>query len=287
MNLKKNSKPTRAAKAQRARVPIQIAVILPSRGLLFSRSFEELLAELKPFKHKIFFAHGRPLPECFNEPLTEALKYPNWTHILICEDDMVLPKNILLGMLSLLEQSGAAATALDYPFKDNDEATTLHDPQGYALYTGTGFLLCRRFVLEAIPKPVFRTDVAWDSRIKGDRLQFWARDVSKVKTYGLHDVHFGLTLWSNNLPILPAAPGGQRKLVRLGQPGTNNGAHEIKIINKVLKDMVVKSDKEIDRMKWLARLSQVKVVEILKDVPADIMYVKGQAVPRKGKFDVI
>src|SRR5438132_6340289 len=122
---------------------------------------------------------------------------------------MVLPKNILMGMMALLEQTGGAATALDYPFKQNDEATILHDPAGYALYSGTGFLLCRRFVLEAMEKPVFRTDTAWDSRIKGDRLQFWARDVSKAKTYGLHDVHFGLTLWSNGIPIIPAAPGGQ------------------------------------------------------------------------------
>jgi hypothetical protein len=262
---------------------VKIAVILPSRGLLFSETFEELLRELKPFEYHIYFAHQLPLPDAFNVPLEKALNQPKWTHILFCEDDMAIPRGILKKMVSL----EVPATALDYPFKEDGEATILHDPEGQALYSGTGFLLVMRWILDAMPKPVFTTDIAWDSRIKGKRLVFWPRDVSKIKTYGLHDVNFGLTLWSNGLGIIPAAPAGQRKLVKLGEPGTNHGQHEIKILNKVLKDNITKTTIESQRMKWLARLSEVDSVQIMDHTPPDITYQNGQAVPRKGKFEVI
>lgn len=271
MNSKKNSAQSK------------IAVVLPSRGLLFSQSFEELLRELKPFRHKIFFAHQRPLPDAFNEPLEKALEDPSFTHVLLVEDDMALPKGILKQMMDLRVH----ATALDYPFNEDGEATTLHDPEGKALYTGTGFVLLERWVLDAMPKPIFTIDTAWDCRIKGKTLCFWPRDVSNIKTYGLHDVNFGLTLWSNGLAIIPAAPAGQRKLVSLGKAGTNQGAHQIKTLTKVTKDNITKTTIESQRMKWLARLSQVDTVEVMDGVPDDIEYVNGQACLRKGQFEVI
>jgi hypothetical protein len=40
---------------------------------MFSQTFEELLGELEGFDYEIFWAHGRPLPDCFNEPTEEAL----------------------------------------------------------------------------------------------------------------------------------------------------------------------------------------------------------------------
>lgn len=69
---------------------MKIGVILPSRGLIFSRTAEEILNNLKKVPHKIYFAHKRPIPECFNEPLEEALADKDITHIWFVEDDMVL-----------------------------------------------------------------------------------------------------------------------------------------------------------------------------------------------------
>ena len=260
----------------------RLGVILPSRGLLFSQTLEELLAELKPYDHKIYFAHARPLPECFNEPLEKALK-DNPTHVLFCEDDMAIPKDILKKMLKL----NVPATALDYPFKKDGEATILHDPDGFALWSGTGFLLVWREVLDKMPKPVFRTDLAWDIRIEKHVLYMWPRDVSKIKTYGLHDINFGLTMWTNGMPIVPAAPAGQRKLVALGQPNSNNGAHIIRTISKVGIDNITKTDDEEQKLKWLASLSQVKEVQVLEKMPDDIEIVDGQARLKGGGDTVI
>jgi len=260
----------------------KIAVVLPSRGLLFSQSFEELLRELKPFDYKIYFAHGKPIPDCFNIPLEKALADPEVTHILFAEDDMMLPKGILKKMVAL----NVPATALDYPFKNDGEATILHAPDGSALYSGTGFLLVWREVFDKMPKPVFRTDLAWDVRIQNHTLYMWPRDVSRIKTYGLHDINFGLTLYTNGMPIIPAAPAGQRKLLALGMANSNNGAHFIKELTKVGIDNVTKTDDEEQKLKWMASLSQVQQVEILSRMPDDIEVVDGQA-RLKGGGDTI
>lgn len=261
---------------------LKLAVVLPSRGLLFSETFEELLRELKSFKFKIYFAHAKPIPDAFNVPLEKALEDKDVTHVLFCEDDMMLPRGILKKMIDL----NVPATALDYPFKNDGEATILHDPEGFALYSGTGFLLVWREVLDKMPKPVFRTDLAWDTRIQSHKLIMWPRDVSRIKTYGLHDINFGLTLWTNGMPIVPAAPGGQRKLLALGQKGSNHGAHIIKTLKQVGIDNILKTDDEEQKLKWVAALSQVKQVEILDHIPEDIEIVDGQA-RLKGGGDIV
>lgn len=262
---------------------MRIAAILPSRGLLFSQSFEELLRELKPFKHKIYFAHGRPIPECFNEPLEQALADKKNTHVLFVEDDMALPKGILKKMV----EGKWLASALDYPFRADGEATILHDPAGYALYTGTGFLLVDRIILDKMPKPIMRTNTAWDLRIEGKVLYMWPRDVSKIKTYGLHDINFGLTLWTNNIPIVPVAPCGQRKLLALGRSGTNNGAHIIKVLSRVGVDNITKTDNPHLLKAWSKRIAEVTSVEILDHIPNDIEYRDGQAHLRQGGEQII
>lgn len=250
----------------------KIGVIYPSRGLVFSESMEEMLRELKDFDHEIFFAHGLPIPDCFNVPLTRALEDKSFSHILLLEDDMMLPKGILKKMVDL----DYPAVALDYPFKNDGEATILHDPDGYAIYSGTGCLLVWRTVFDKMKPPYFRTDLAWDTRIEKGKLIMWPRDVSNIKTYGLHDINFGLMLYTNGIPILPAAPVGQRKLVSLGKTGTNNGAHIIKELTKVGIDNITKTDDEEMKRKWVAALSTVKSVEILDTMPDDVEVVDGQ-----------
>jgi hypothetical protein len=89
-----NSNPS----SHNAASPSKLAVILPSRGLMFSETFEELLNELEDFDYEIFWAHGRPLPDCFNEPLERVLADPTVFAVLFCEDDMIIPKGILQKM---------------------------------------------------------------------------------------------------------------------------------------------------------------------------------------------
>jgi hypothetical protein len=261
---------------------MKLAVILPSRGLSFSRTCDELLKELKPLDYRLFFSIGHKLPDCFNIPLEEILKDKSFTHVLIVEDDMIIPKGILRKMFNV----NYPLVALDYPFKKNGESTVLHDPDGMALYTGTGFLLIERWLLDMMPKPIFRTDTAWDMMIsKDNELLIWGRDVSKIKTYGLHDVHFGLTMWSQGLPILVMKQTtGQRKLRKKGEAGSNSGADEIYEIKGVLRNNVLKTDNEEIRNAFLTRINLVKTVKLLPEKPDEVRYKDGQAVIKGKKY---
>lgn len=214
----------------------KLAVIVPSRGLMFSETLEELLGELEGFNYEIYWAHERPLPECFNEPTEQALKDPDVFAVLFCEDDMIIPKGVLREMF----ERGYPAVALDYPFKENGDSTCHHDPHGYAYYTGTGFLLVARQVLENMEKPIWRTNVIFDPFIDKDTIHFWPRALDDIH-YGLHDLYFGMVCYSAGMPIYPLnRTAGQRKLKELGKPGTNNGQHDIYELTEVGRDMVIR-----------------------------------------------
>lgn len=250
-----------------------------------SETCDELVRELEGIKHTFFFAIGETLPDCFNKPIDEALKDDSFTHILIVEDDMIIPRKILKPMLN----KRYPVVALDYPFAKEGDATTLHDPDGMALFTGTGFMLIERWVLDMMPKPIFTTDIAWDMMItKDDELICWPRDVSKIKTYGLHDVHFGLTMWANEMPIqVMKRTAGQRKLVNLGRPGVNDGAHNIVELTTVWRDNTAKTNNTELVKAYLDRFHRIKTVNILAEKPDNIYYKDGQARLKEGKDVVI
>jgi hypothetical protein len=250
---------------------------------MFSQTLEELLRELKGFDHKFFWAHGKSLPQCFNDPVEEALADPDIYAVLICEDDMILPKGILQAMFA----QNYPVVALDYPFKNDGDATMLHDPDGNAIYSGTGFILIAKAILERLPKPIFRTDTAWDTMIKGDNLVFWPRKLTKI-AYGLHDVNLGIMLFANEVPIKPMGiTAGQRKLVKLGEKNTNKGAHEIKELTEVGRDLVIKTVEPENIYKYREALKRVKHVEIMDHIPEFIGYEDGQAYVIGQKYELV
>lgn len=246
----------------------KLAVVLPSRGLMFSETFEELLGELEGFNYEIFWSHGKSLPECFNEPTEQALADKDVFAVLFCEDDMIIPKGVLKRMF--LRQY--PAVALDYPFRQDGDSTCLHDPNGYAFWTGTGFLLVARQVLTQLEKPIWRTDTTYEQFIDADTMHWWPRKLDKV-FYGLHDLRFGLILYSNEMPVYPMPEtAGQRKLVALGKPGVNNGAHDIAELRKVGKNVVSGKVDPENIEKLFGALNRMKKVRFWEDTPPFISY---------------
>lgn len=261
----------------------KLAVILPSRGLMFSETFEELLTELKGFNYRIFWAHSKSLPDCFNDPTELALADDEVFAVLLVEDDMIIPKGAIHRMFA----QNYPAVAYDYPFKDNGDSTMLHAPDGSAIYSGTGLVLLAREILERLPKPIFRTDTAWDTMIKGDTLVFWPRKLTKV-AYGLHDVNLGILLFANGIPLKDMPDNaGQRKLVKLGQSNSNSGMHKIKLLTKVGKDLVIKTTSPENIYKYREALKRVKSVQILDEIPDYIGYNEGQAFVRGMEADLV
>lgn len=249
-------------------MPDKLAVILPSRGLMFSKTLEDLLRELKGFKYKIFWSHERSLPECFNIPTEEALADPEVFAVLFCEDDMILPEGILQEMFA----KRYPVVALDYPFQQNGDATTLHDPEGMAYWTGTGFMLVARQILENIPKPIWQTGRTFDPFVDKDTLHFWPRKLNKTY-YGLHDLNFGLTLYSAGVPVMPMErTAGQHKLKNLGERNTNIGAHDIYDLTEVGRDIVSGMVDQENSQLFLGALNRVKKVKFWEDIPPFISY---------------
>lgn len=217
---------------------MKIGVILPSRGLIFSRTADEILEALNNAPHKIFFSHRRPIPECFNEPLEKALKDKDITHIWFVEDDMVLPPNILS---KLLEVDKAVVTA-DYPVNQKGRGSVF-SIKGQTIYCGTGCLLVKREVFDEIKKPVFRTNVRWNMKNFGDFLKMTSH-YSTEKGYGLHDITFCMALYERSIPIhVIKEKLSQRKLVSLGKAGSNNGAHNIEVWSEIKKDQLLRTIK--------------------------------------------
>ncbi len=251
----------------------KLAVVVPSRGLMFSQTLEELLRELAGYKYEIFWAHGLSLPDCFNEPTERALADPDVFAVLYVEDDMILPE----GIVELMFAQNWPAMAADYPFRSNGDATILHDPDGNCIWTGTGLLLVAKAILENMPKPIWRVDTTWDMMVKQTTLYLWPRKLKKV-AYGLHDMYFGILLYSQKLPIHDVGiNAGQRKLVKLGTAHSNNGQHKIKELRVVGRDLVNQASDMGKIDLYRNALKRTKTVEILGEIPDWIEYKDGLA----------
>lgn len=204
----------------------RIAVILPSRGLIFSETVDELLRNLEGYDYDIFFSHGVQIPDCFEKPLQKALK-GDYTHFWFVEDDMVLPDKTLQTMLLM----DAPVVTMDYPVSKEGQGAVFISKEKRVVFSGTGCLLVKRAVFGKLNPPYFRSDIHWTAVNHGDFIRFTANQITNKNLvgYGLHDVNFGIKLWQADIPISVAGVVGQRKLIELGKAGSNEGAHKIEI----------------------------------------------------------
>jgi hypothetical protein len=215
---------------------MKVAIILPSRGLIFSQTAEEILKNVKGIPHKFFFAHKLPIPECFEKPTKEAMKDPSITHFWFVEDDMAIPINTLKKML----QADANVITCDYPINTAGRGSVFYDNGGNVVFCGTGCMLVKREVLENLKRPWFTDKVRWTMLNYGEAIKMTAQK-NTGGGYGLHDITFCMKLWKNGvrIKVLPAKLG-QRKLLELGKSGSNDGAHKIELWTKVIKDLRLK-----------------------------------------------
>jgi len=215
---------------------MKVAVILPSRGLMFSQTADEILQNLKGIPHKIYFSHRRPIPECFEAPANEALKDKDITHLWFVEDDMILPPNTL----RLLLDADANAVTCDYPVTKDGRGSVFTDQGGSVVFCGTGCLLVKRQVFGSLKRPYFTDKVRWQMLNYGEAVKLTG--VYGETGYGTHDVTFCIKLWKTGVVIKVLKQRlGQRKLIVLGKAGTNNGAHNVETWHKVVKNARLKA----------------------------------------------
>lgn len=218
-----------------------IGVVFPSRGLLYTETFKELMNELSDYPHRIYWSHGNSLPACFNKPLTKALKGSH-SHIWFVEDDMVLKPGILKELLEADED----IIACDYPIAAVPSGTILYDQDDEAIFTGTGCMLARSGVLVTMPKPIFRSDIEWHFKQYGDKVRFVAHRANAKEVYGHHDITFGLYQYVKRKPIAVAKTVlSQRKLRQKGETKNNIGTDDIVLFDKYKKINAYLIDAEV------------------------------------------
>lgn len=219
---------------------VKIAVILPSRGLMFSQTAEEILKNLKNIPHKIYFSHRRPIPQCFEEPTAKALEDEEITHLWFIEDDMIVTPETLVELLSM----DKAVVTADYPI-NRDKRGSVFEVGGQVIFCGTGCMLVKREVFDELNKPYFRTDMRWNIKNYGDYLKMTRNRSAKIEGYGLHDINFCMNLYEKNIPIHKIDTVlGQRKLVALGKHGSNDGAHIIETWTEVTPNHLLNQVKQ-------------------------------------------
>ena len=241
-----------------AKQGIKVGVILPSRGLMFSKTAEELLNNLKGIPHKIYFAHKMTIPECFEIPTNQALDNGTITHLWYVEDDMILPENTLSRLLDI----DKAVVMCDYPTTKEGNGAMFSIKKN-VVFGGTGCMLVKREVFNELSKPYFRTDICWNIRKMTGYIKIVGIPRGKKNNgYGLHDVNFGVSLRRLARPIPIHDAGfklGQRKLKALGKSGSNNGFHEIEEWTTLKKNSLLKIIK-----KW-PTASEGNLVTVMSD----------------------
>lgn len=202
---------------------MDLAVVIPSRGLVHSRTVAAVLREAPGAT--VYWAHSRPIPECFNEPIAQAVADgAEW--VWIVEEDMHLPVGILAELQSAAV-AGHGVVAADYPVRPG-VLCTARDARGVVRHSGTGCLLARAATLARYP---FRTTHQY--LIRGDE---WipqpVPDGDRERVYGMHDVDFGMRLYTDGRPIhVVETQCGQYRIARHATPDANEGGwHDVEVM---------------------------------------------------------
>lgn len=163
-----------------------IAVCIPSRGLMHSRTMEDVVQNCITKEWCLIMAHGMPQPDAQNYLVEEALKFANIIdYIWFVDDDMQIP----LGTLDQLIKLNTDVAVAHYPVAKDQDA--LHIRNGVFESAGMGCMLIRPSVFEKLERPYFRTNTVyiWEN----DHLQpYPAR--TDTEYHGLHDVDFSQRL---------------------------------------------------------------------------------------------
>lgn len=202
-----------------------IGVVLPTRGLVFTRVEESLEEIRKDHEIRIYRSHDLPIPEGHNLLTERALK-DGCDYIWFVEEDTVPTAGSLERML----QADGDIVCTDYGVSGWSCVT--RNTQGEILWCGLGCTLVNRRVFETLDQPYFRSD-------KSLRLNDWSwvdlpADYARSRGYGSLDIWF---CWQARLKgfSITQVDGecDHLELIALGKRGSNNGLHQIAIRPKI------------------------------------------------------
>ncbi len=203
-----------------------IAVIIPTRGLLFAEVLEAIEMELVKVPHRIYSSWDLKIPESFNTLVDKALEdHPS--HLWFVEEDTVPP----VGSFENLILAQANIACIDYGVSGWGCVTK--NILGEILWCGLGCTLVDAGVFRILDKPYFRSDIEL-------RLNDWKWIPAPKNKYGGQDIYFCTMAREKGFTIKQVAGECKHlKLSLLGQPEINNGLHLISEKPKIEKRQIL------------------------------------------------
>lgn len=194
----------------------RIAVVLPTRGLVFTEVEEAIEAARLRHEIIVFRSKDLPIPDSHNQLTEEALSN-NFDYIWFIEEDTVPPKFALDHLLN----ADADIAFIDYAI--NGWACAPKGANGEILWCGLGCTLVKAEVFKKLQKPYFRTD---KSLSLNDDTYFQWRDIPNK--YGGQDIWFFSQARQAGYKLVQV-PGECKhlKVDAYATPQVNDGRHVI------------------------------------------------------------
>jgi hypothetical protein len=210
---------------------MKIAICVPSRGLIFSKTTECIsdgIIALTKLGHEVkyFATHDLPIPDCHNECTIKAYEW-RADRILYVEEDMYIPTD---AFISLCITSEHMAT-LNYNDKNGRPHGIIEfNRNNEVVWCGLGATSVSRELLEKIDKPYFCTTRRWQ-RLTGPKGIYYEKVMFESPyQYGGQDVDFCMRVVKLGYKIkcLTECTARHLQLLELGKPHINQGMHSIR-----------------------------------------------------------
>lgn len=227
-----------------------IAICVPSRGLIFSRTVQCVIEGMQAL-NKVGIAtsyhtcHDLPIPDSHNFCVEQALQNQAVQKIFFIEEDNYVFPDAFVALAT----SDYDIATVQYNDKNGSAFGIIHYNEAQEIiWCGLGATVIKREVFEKIGKPHFRIDTRYKiikkykdgNKLVSDYEEIEAREVwddEKKKfvekrdpyVYGGLDVDFYTRARKLGYRInaLQDFRGHHFKLVKLGEPYTNQGVHDI------------------------------------------------------------
>lgn len=214
----------------------KIGVVLPTRGMVFSRTIEALEGERKnlnkDYETTLYISHNLPIPKGHNDLCVKALEDGN-DYVLFVEEDCVIPTGAIEKLLAV----NADIACIDYGVSGWSCITK--NKLGEILWCGLGCTLVKRAVLEALQRPYFRVDKVL--RLNDMTWQDLPESYIENKNYGTLDIWFFTKAREKGFKIMQIEnlECDHLELISLGEKGKNHGIHNIGIKPKIVKHQII------------------------------------------------
>lgn len=218
---------------------MRLAVVLPTRGLVFTEVLEQLeemrhqtIRQKEPIDMHIFYSKDLGIPDAQNILVDQALAIDP-EYILFIEEDTVPTSNALRHMVN----ANADIAFIDYGV--TGWSCSARSTTGEILWCGLGCTLVSRRVFAGLEKPYFRTD-------KTLHLNDWTWGDQPAK-YGGQDIWFCCMARKAGFTLTQVT--GECKhmqITALAEKGVNNGRHVLEQKPIITKTQVLTLPDAID-----------------------------------------